>query len=93
VKDTEERSGWGEEGGGQERRKCHLEGGALGMARAKGICREFIKMYDSRTHSEGEKGLRAQSIYISCLKNCENVTEYAKIRNFCIRQQISTFFF
>jgi len=62
MKDKEERRG-GRRGGGQERRKCHLEGGALGTARAKGICREFIKMYDSRTYSEGEKGLRAQSIY------------------------------
>lgn len=65
MKDMEER--WGRGGGrgegGQERRKGHLEGGALGTALAKGICREFIKIYDSRTYSEGEKGLRAQSIY------------------------------
>ena len=32
------------EGRGQERRKCHLEGGALDTACAKGICREFIKI-------------------------------------------------
>jgi hypothetical protein len=62
VKDKEERRGK-RGGAGQERLKCHLEGGALGTARAKGICHEFIKMYDSRICTEGEKDLRAQSIY------------------------------
>jgi len=50
------------EGRGQERHKCNLEEGALVRARANGICREFIKIYDSRIYTEGEKGLRAQSI-------------------------------
>jgi len=63
------------EGGGQERRKCHLEGGALGTARAKGICREFMKMYDSRTCTEGHKSSRAQNVYFML----ERWREYRRI--------------
>jgi hypothetical protein len=80
----EKKWGGGEGGGGQERRKCHLEGGALGTARAKGICCEFIKMYDSRTYTEGDKSLREQSIYFMC----EKWREYAQIGNICTSQQI-----
>jgi len=66
------------EGRGQEGRKCHLEEGALVRARANGIFREFIKIYDSRTYTEGEKGLRAQSIsfmlekWRECPRMCTN---------------------
>jgi len=74
VKGKEERREK-KERGGQERRKCHLEGGALGTARAKGICCEFIKMYDSRTYTEGDKSLREQSIYFML----EKWREYQRI--------------
>jgi hypothetical protein len=38
-------------------------GGTVHTARVKVISREFITIYDSRSHTVGGKGLRAQSIY------------------------------
>jgi hypothetical protein len=39
--------------------KCHLDGGMLRTARVKGICHEFINIYDSRSYIEGVKSLQA----------------------------------
>jgi hypothetical protein len=39
-----------------------VEGGTLPTARVKGICREFIKIYDSSSYREGVSGLRTQGI-------------------------------
>jgi hypothetical protein len=57
--------------GGQEGRKCHLEGGTLLTARVMAVCCDVIKIYGSTSCIEGVKGLRAQSIYL-CSKNSEN---------------------
>jgi hypothetical protein len=53
-------------------------------AHVKGICHEFIKIYDG-LHIEGVKGLRAQSF-----KNGLNDLEYAQIGDFYTSQQFST---
>jgi hypothetical protein len=51
------------EGGGQEQHKCHVEVEMLHTALVKGICCEFIKIYNSRSDIEGVKDLRVKGIY------------------------------
>jgi hypothetical protein len=67
-----------EKSGLQEECRCHLEGGTLHMTHVKGICYEFIKIYDSRSYIEEVKGLRAQSRYFIL----ERRSEQPRIRTY-----------
>jgi hypothetical protein len=64
--------------GGREKHKCHVEGEMLDTALVKGICCEFIKIYDSRSDIEGVKDLRAKGTHFMLekwgeqLKICTN---------------------
>lgn len=49
--------------GRQEKHTRHVEVEMLHTELVKGICCEFIKMYDSRSDIEGGKGLTAKGIY------------------------------
>jgi hypothetical protein len=76
------------EGGGEEvtRKRQRPSGRRDAVRHVRRRCREFIQINDSRPYTEGEEGLRAQSIYFM-LENGEN-PEYAHIS-----QPFSTFFF
>lgn len=49
--------------GWQEKHKCHVEGEMLHTTLVKGICCEFIKIYDSISGIEGVKNMRAKGTY------------------------------
>ena len=70
--------------GGQERRKCHLEGVMLRIARVKGMCPKFINIYDSWSHTRRENHLKAQSIYFVIEKQRKQPGECSNF-NFFIR--------
>ena len=63
--------------GGQERRKCHLEGVMLRAARVKGMCPKFIKTDDSCSYTGREKRLKAQRIYFVSEKRLKQPGVYS----------------